>query len=126
MPGPLSQTHGPGADTFVWGLRFDIKTIDPANTNETITNDVLRQFFETLVDVDGNGHVVARLADSWTVSPDGKTYGFHIRQGVTFSNHQPLTAEDVKFSLERVANPALSSTLAQSFLAAIVGGERAL
>jgi ABC-type transport system substrate-binding protein len=110
----------------VWGLRFDIKTLDPAQANETITNGVLQQFFETLVDVDGQGQVQPELADKWTISPDGKTYQFHIRPGVTFSNKQPLTAEDAKFSFDRVANPSLSSTLAQSFLSPVAGAQAAI
>ncbi len=41
------------------------------------------------------------LAESWSESDDGLTYEFRLRQGVTFHNGDPLTAEDVKFSLER-------------------------
>jgi ABC-type transport system substrate-binding protein len=119
--GHFSQNHANAADTFVWGLRFDIKTLDPANVTDTITSDVLRQFYENLVTIDSEGHATPQLADRFTVSADGLTYRFHLRSGVTFSNHQPLTADDVKFSLERVANPALSSSLSQSFLVPIQG-----
>src|SRR5215831_6868367 len=41
------------------------------------------------------------LAESWTVSPDSRTYEFVLRRGVKFHNGEPVTAEDVKFSLER-------------------------
>src|SRR5499427_7595276 len=41
------------------------------------------------------------LAESWTVSPDQKTYEFKLRQGVKFHNVDPFTAEDVKFSFHR-------------------------
>jgi ABC-type transport system substrate-binding protein len=41
------------------------------------------------------------LAESWTVSPDGKTYDFKLRPGLKFHNGDPFTAEDVKFSFQR-------------------------
>src|SRR5215468_5262248 len=41
------------------------------------------------------------LAESWSVSPDGLTYEFVLRQGVRFHNGEPVTADDVKFSFER-------------------------
>jgi oligopeptide transport system substrate-binding protein len=119
--GHFSENHRPPADTFVWGLRFDIKTLDPANANDDITTDVLRQFYENLVTIDAEGHATPQLADRWTVSPDGRIYRFHLRSGVSFSNRHPFTAEDVKFSLERVADPALSSSIAQSFLDPVEG-----
>jgi peptide/nickel transport system substrate-binding protein len=48
-----------------------------------------------LVEIDADGNVVAELAESWEPSPDAKTWTFQLRQGVTFTNGKPLTAEDV-------------------------------
>src|SRR5215467_7338033 len=48
----------------------------------------------------GNG-MAPSLAETWSVSPDGRTYEFVLRQGVRFHNGEPVTADDVKFSLER-------------------------
>jgi peptide/nickel transport system substrate-binding protein len=47
------------------------------------------------------------LAESWTVSPDQKTYEFKLREGVKFHNGEPLTAEDVKFSFQRAKGKIL-------------------
>jgi peptide/nickel transport system substrate-binding protein len=47
------------------------------------------------------------LAESWTMSPDGKAYEFKLRDGVKFHNGEPLTAEDVKFSFERAKGKVL-------------------
>ena len=44
------------------------------------------------------------LAESWTVSADFQMYDFHLRQGLTFHNGDPFTAEDVKFSFLRYSN----------------------
>jgi peptide/nickel transport system substrate-binding protein len=49
--------------------------------------------------------IVGAIADKWSVSSDQKTYSFHIRSGITFSNGQPVTAADVKNSLDMWADP---------------------
>ncbi|MBI2906433.1 MAG: ABC transporter substrate-binding protein [Chloroflexi bacterium] len=49
--------------------------------------------------------VAPDLAERWEVSSDGLTYLFHINRGVKFHNGRPLTAEDIKFNLERIASP---------------------
>src|SRR5215471_6016386 len=49
------------------------------------------------------------LAESWTESPDGKTYEFKLRPGLEFHNGDPLTTEDVKFSYERYKGASASA-----------------
>lgn len=63
---------------------------------------LLTNVYETLVKLDQSGKVVPSLADKWTVSDDGKTYTFDLHPGVKFSNGAPFTADDAKFSIERV------------------------
>jgi peptide/nickel transport system substrate-binding protein len=55
------------------------------------------------------GEVVPALAESWKISPDGKEYVFKLRRGVKFHNGDPLTAADVKWSLERMIDPKTKS-----------------
>jgi len=55
------------------------------------------------------GEVVAALAESWRIAPDGKEYTFRLRRNVKFHNGDPLTAADVKWSLERMMIPATKS-----------------
>lgn len=61
---------------------------------------------------EGGTKIEPALADRWTVSDGGKTYTFHLRPGVKFSNGQPLTAEDVVWTLTRFGNPKINSTMA--------------
>jgi peptide/nickel transport system substrate-binding protein len=63
------------------------------------------------------------LADSWTVSPDGKVYTFTLRQGVKWHDGQPFSAQDVKFSFEYWANPAWPGPLSPAY--AIIDGATA-
>lgn len=59
------------------------------------------QVYDTLVRK-VNGELVGYIAESWEISPDGKDYTFHLNKDATFSNGDPITAEDVKFSIEYI------------------------
>jgi peptide/nickel transport system substrate-binding protein len=87
------------------------------NIDDYVTNDVHRTYeytsqildtaaYDTLVTVDAPDFtkIQPRLATSWTVSPDGTTYTFKLRPGVKFTSGNPLTANDVRFSLRRLKN----------------------
>jgi peptide/nickel transport system substrate-binding protein len=62
-------------------------------------------------DPTGGTAIQSSLADHWTTSADGKTYTFHLRPGLKFSNGQPVTAEDVKWSLDRFGNPKTNAAM---------------
>lgn len=80
----------------------DIFTFDPYNTQDDRSIFTELTVYERLVKLSADGHgVEPELATAWTVSPDGLTADFTLRQGVRFSNGAPLTAEDVVFSLTR-------------------------
>ena len=90
--------------TLVVGAAFDIKSLDPARGFEQIGGMVHKATYDTLVTLDENdiSHIVPDLAQSWDVSPDAKTFTFHLRQGVKFQNSgNPMTSADVKWSIER-------------------------
>ena len=64
------------------------------------------------------------IAKSWDVSPDGKTYTFHLRDDVVFqTTYRQVTASDFKYSIERAANPKTGSTVAEAYLGDIVGAK---
>ncbi len=92
------------ADTLVIADKIDdIVSIDPAESFEFSGNDMLNNVYDTLVELDpaNLGPLVPGLAESWSLSDDGKTYSFKIRDGVTFHSGNPVTAEDAAFSLQR-------------------------
>ncbi|MGH3587983.1 MAG: ABC transporter substrate-binding protein, partial [Pseudonocardia sp.] len=93
-------------------------TAEPANLDFTRTDGaaipeaLLVNVYEGLVELDQeSGEVVPALAESWTVSPDGLVYDFTLREGVTFAGGEPFTADDVKFSIERVQSDAWTISL---------------
>ena len=82
----------------------DITTLDPAQSFEIAGSDLLRNVYGRLVNFDpvdlGKGYQ-PDLAESWTVSDDGKTITFKMRAGVKFHSGNPMTAKDAVFSLQR-------------------------
>jgi peptide/nickel transport system substrate-binding protein len=76
--------------------------LDPtAGAASAISEVVLYNIFETLTKIRPDGSVGPLLAQSWTVTPDAKTWSFKLVPGVTFHNGEPFNAETVRFSLER-------------------------
>ncbi|WP_368654078.1 ABC transporter substrate-binding protein [Ornithinibacillus sp. 4-3] len=86
--------------------------MDPIVTTSTVTRDVSRHVFETLLTVDENYEVAPMLAENYEVSEDGKTITLKLREGLTFHDGSDLTIEDVIASLERWRD---ISTLGKSF-----------
>jgi peptide/nickel transport system substrate-binding protein len=81
----------------------DIITLDPAEIFEFSGAEYAGNTYDRLIsyDVDDVSKIYGVVAESWTVSPDGKTFTFKIRDGIKFASGNPLTAEDVAFSLQR-------------------------
>jgi peptide/nickel transport system substrate-binding protein len=92
--------------TLVVRLNSDIRSLEPGINRDGQTDTVVHQIFEGLVAYRSDLSVGPALADSWTVSDDGKVYTFNLRPGVHFHNGAPLTSADVKWSWDRqFANP---------------------
>ncbi len=99
-PAAMAQTP-PGV--LVVGQIAEPKSLDPAAV--TAVNDfrILMNLYDGLVRYkDGTLEVEPSLAESWTISEDGKVYTFTLRDGVTFHDGTPLTAEAVKFNFDRM------------------------
>lgn len=76
--------------------------IDPGIGSDGQALTAQLNLLDPLVFPDTKGNIVPHLAESWDVSPDGLTYTFYLRPGVKFHDGRELTAEDVKFSMDRV------------------------
>jgi peptide/nickel transport system substrate-binding protein len=91
--------------TLVVGRVADINTFDPYNTQDDPSIFTELTVYERLVRLADDGRGIApELATSWTISPDGLTADFTLRQGVKFWDGTPLTADDVVFSLARAVD----------------------
>ena len=96
---------------FRTAVLYDMSTMDVAKTtdNYLVPMNIFDRLFETRV-VDGNAEVVNSLCTEYSVSEDGLTYDFAIRDGVVFSNGSALTASDVKYTFERLLIAASENT----------------
>jgi peptide/nickel transport system substrate-binding protein len=107
--GPLGPVPAAaaGKTTLVLGVDIsDTRTFDPARQFEYSPPTTIRAVYETLITLSPGDYVTLKplLAESWKFVDGGKALEFKLRKGVKFASGNPLTAEDVKFSFERLAN----------------------
>lgn len=89
-------------DSLVLGMVLEPSSLDPTTAAAAAIGEVVHyNIFEGLTKIGVDGTVTPLLAQDWSESPDGTSYTFRLRKGVTFSDGSPLTAEAVKFSFER-------------------------
>lgn len=87
--------------TFVYGRPASVTSFDLHNQITSNNAFAIDKVFESLVAFDSKGEITDQLAQSHTISEDGLTYTFVLRDGLKFSNGTPVTASDAVFSLER-------------------------
>ncbi len=100
-----SPSPGTAEKTFTIGYSQDIDTLNPFAGFLSISYEVYADVYDLLTGWSQKDFSpVPGLAESWTASPDGKTWTFKIRSGVKWSDGQPLTAKDVAYTFNRVVN----------------------
>ncbi len=111
-----------------YALAEEPKSLDLAVVESANTGEMLQNIFEGLVLYDKNSRIGPWLADSWELSPDRRTYTFHLNPQATFHPPyaRPVTAADVKWSIERALLPETKSPIAPAWLDQIVGAKDVL
>lgn len=84
---------------------YDPRSLDPALSTDVPTGRAVSYLFDGLTRFTPDARVVPGLATRWEVSPDGTTYTFHLRQGVTYHDGRPFRAADVAASFARALSP---------------------
>ncbi|WP_275385242.1 peptide ABC transporter substrate-binding protein [Xenorhabdus bovienii] len=79
-------------------------SLDPHKSDSSSEFDILRDFFERMVAIDKKDKVIPALAERWETN-DNKTWVFHLRKGIKWSDGSPITAHDVVFSWRRMVTP---------------------
>lgn len=90
---------------FTYGLATAPDTLDPHLSTMAVSARVIKNTFETLVEIDENDEIIPSLAEEWELSDDKKTYTFKLRKDVTFHDDTPFNAEAVKYNFERILDP---------------------
>jgi len=102
-------------------LGADPPTLDPHLTTDVNSAVYAVEIYGGLMTIDRNLAIVGDLAESWEVSPDGRTTTFRIHPDAKFHDSRKVTANDIKWSLERAADPLTEAFNASVFLNDIVG-----
>jgi ABC-type transport system substrate-binding protein len=122
---PATPTSEPTAAPPGNELRLqsqEAETLDPALVQDATSHSFVGLLFSGLVALDSNLEVVPDLAERWEVDDTNTVYTFYLRQDAVYHNGQPVTAEDVRYSIERACDPERGSVQrAQSYLDDIVG-----
>jgi oligopeptide transport system substrate-binding protein len=107
--------------SMVVTYKDDVSTLDPAIGYDWQNWSMIKSLFDGLMDYKpGTTDLVPDLAESYEVAPDGLSYTFKLRPGVKFHNGRELTADDVKWSIERAVRPETQSP-GQGFFNMIAG-----
>ena len=103
---PILSAQAAAPDTLTLGIPLEPPGLDPtAGAASAIREVTLANIYQGLTRIDPAGKVIPDLAQSWTISPDGLTYTFALRPGVTFQDGTAFDCSIVKFSYGRAAGP---------------------
>lgn len=109
--GAVALAQGPDANTLVIAQSRSTSTLDPAAISDAATFNITRGLvFASLVEIDADGKVTPSLAESYSVSETGTEVSFKLHEGLQCHDGEPLTAEDVVYSIKRAADPANAFT----------------
>jgi peptide/nickel transport system substrate-binding protein len=95
--------------TLIAAQEVDPVSLDPHTNSNFSALQGYEQIYESLTGYDEKTNLVPALAERWEITNGGKTYTFHLRPNVKFHNGQTMTAEDVKYSVERILDPKTAS-----------------
>jgi peptide/nickel transport system substrate-binding protein len=95
--------------TLVAAAEIDPVGLDPHNSSNFSSAQAYDHVYESLTAYDEKTNIVPSLATSWEITNSGKTYTFKLRPNVKFHNGQTMTADDVKYSIDRVLDPKTAS-----------------
>lgn len=118
--GVSSGESGPQASTakkeeLVVGISADPATLEPMVQSGQATRLIKQSIYRGLIAYQADNKIGMEIADSYTIADDKKTYTFKIKQNAKFHDGSDITAEDVKFSMERLLDPSVGATFRSDF-----------
>lgn len=112
LAGFLLLAGAAGASTLTVQIAEAPASLDPHKATGEKPDQVIGDLFEGLVADDAEGRPIPGQAESWTISPDGLVYTFHLRDGLRWSDGAPLSADDFVFAFRRLLDPATAADFA--------------
>jgi len=111
----LSSCHTRDRADLVLCNGAEPQTLDPALVSGQLEGRLCSALYEGLTRRDSRGKSIPAAAQSWDISPDGKTYTFHLRPDLRWSNGDPVTSSDYRESWLRALHPGTASPYAEIF-----------
>ena len=109
--GPL--TYG---DAIVVASIADATTLIPIVASDSASHDICGLVYNSLVRYDKDLNIIGELAESWEIKKGGLVIIFHLRKGINWHDGEPFTAEDVRFTYERLIDPDVRTPYGGDFL----------
>ncbi|HVC01224.1 MAG TPA: peptide ABC transporter substrate-binding protein [Steroidobacteraceae bacterium] len=106
---PAGPTGGRAPRVLRRAIGGEPESLDPASARSEAALTVLRDLFEGLTSIGPDGRPVLAAADRVTISPDGRTYTFHLRRAARWSNGAPVVAADFVAAWRRLVDPATAA-----------------
>jgi peptide/nickel transport system substrate-binding protein len=103
-------------NTFVVSSIGDARRLNPVLANDTASATINDQVFNGLVKYDKDIRLVGDLAERWDISPDGKTFTFHLRKGVQWHDGVEFTAEDCLFTFRKLMDPEVATPYSSGYM----------
>lgn len=119
---PKNQSSLDNKNTLLVDVNAEGASLDPQRAENAEEFRVTNDLFAGLVDYDQANRPIPGMADTWKISPDGKTYTFHLRPNLKFSDGTPITANDFVYSWKRLVDPNTASAY-NFLLAGVVNGD---
>lgn len=120
----VEGTQAGEEDYLVWNIAVDPETWDPTLNSANDGGQVIQNLFEGLTRETKDG-IKPAAAEKWDISDDGKTYTFHLRDGLKWSDGEPLTAGDFEYALKRACDPDTASEYSFIVSNYLVNGDKA-
>ena len=106
--------------TYTEGLIGAPNLINPILATSDVDRDLVRLLFSGLMKYDETGNLVPDLANNYTIDAEQKTYTFELRSNIYWHDGEPITVDDIIFTIERIKNPEYKSPFKNSFNGIVV------
>jgi peptide/nickel transport system substrate-binding protein len=113
-----NQQAGESKSELIVAAEQEPVGFDPHKVPAASSVRVYALVYDSLTKLDEHLNITPNLAEKWEISPDGKTITFTLQKGVKFHNGREMTADDVKYSFERILNPDTGS-IAKSYFSSV-------
>jgi len=122
-PAPKPVAKETKGGTLIYGLYQQPETLDPHVTGQAVTTRISMNIFDALLYTNEKGEIEPCLATEYSVNKDATEYIFKLRKDVKFHDGEPFNAEAVKYSFDRIVDPATKSQSAISSMGPYAGTE---